>query len=114
MDDETRTVDLEVFTVHLEGFAIGADTDALPFAPGTQIVLVLGDAIDALRSHHCGIWAGSVRAWNTRSGGAAMKISARTVLLSGVIWVVAIGEALSAIGERSIRVRTASLDIFSS
>src|ERR1700730_4930514 len=39
--------------------------------------------------HDKGICLGSVIAWNTRSGGAAMKTSATTASLSGVIALVA-------------------------
>ena len=39
--------------------------------------------------HHCGTCRGSVMAWNTRSGGAAMKISPTTESSSGVTVTVA-------------------------
>src|SRR5258706_16280480 len=62
--------------------------------------------------HHCGFWAGSVKAWKTRSGGAAMKISARTVLLSGVIWAVAIQFLISQVSfPRSHFPRLAGFDV---
>src|SRR5512133_184205 len=43
--------------------------------------------------HQRGIWLGSVIAWNTRSGGAATKISASMVSWSGVTATVAIARS---------------------
>lgn len=48
VDEEARSVDLQIFAVHAEGFAICTDAGAGPLAAGAKIAAIFGHAIHVL------------------------------------------------------------------
>ena len=90
MNEQARRIDLEVFAVDAEGCSVRSNADARPLATGRRSALHSVIRYMPACPHQRGIWAGSVMALNTRSGGAATKISASMVSLPGLMATVAI------------------------
>ena len=94
VDEQARGIDFEVFAFDVEGVP-SAPTPTLGHSPPGRTSTV--GSVTRSRPgcpHQFGSWVGSLMAWNTRAGGAAIKISAMTDSWSGVSVAVAIGLSL--------------------